>query len=152
MSKLELLNSIRRRTLFASLAIAVATAAAPATYAATTPVLTSEQQAQVSALATKLTNLVKDRSADSSEGDFQGAMADAVSGYSAEVIAAALAQVAGTPGLPANAIAAAKGLQRQYASNSGTGGGTGAVGGQGGTAFGSGPGFVGGGGGSNYGQ
>jgi hypothetical protein len=151
MSILNAKNSIRKRVALGAACVALAIAGTSPAFAVTGTTLTAEQQADVTALVAKLLDLAKNLSATSSEGTFEGAFADALSGYSAAVIKAAMDQVAGTPGIPSNAVAAAQRLSRSYAST-GTGGGTGAVGGQGGLASGSGPGFTSGGGGSNYSQ
>jgi len=146
-------NSSFRRVMTILGAVVLFASVAEPTLALAAPVLNSQQKQEASELATKLLGIIKARSANSSKGDYEGALADAVSGYDADVIAAALADVAGTPGLPANALAAAGQLSSSYAPN-GVGQGTGALGGNfGGTPNSTTPGFSGGGGGgggSNY--
>jgi len=145
-------NSLARRvaSVAAVALLAVAGTSAVAS-AATTTTLTSEQQSQVSALTAKLLALAKAQSETASEGTYTGLFADALSGYDAAVIEAALGQVAGTPGLTPTAVKAATTLRRSYAANGATGA-TGATGGFGGVPSSGSPGFSGGGGGSNYGQ
>lgn len=148
-------NSLLGRVASVAAVIALASASVPvmAMAATTTSALTAEQQSQVTALTAKLLGLAKAQSETTSEGSFTGLFVDALSGYDAQVVAAALAQVAGTPGLNAAAVRAATNLGRAYAANGSTGG-TGAVGqgGFGGLPSTGSPGFSSGGGGSNYGQ
>ncbi len=147
-------SSMRRVAVILGTAALLMTAAQPTVVSAATE-LSSTQRAQASELATKLVDLAKKLGPDATEGAFEGAFADAVAGYDTSVIEAALAEVAGTPGLAPNALRAANRLDRVYAANSGQGAGPGAVGGYGGTPGGfGGPGFTGGGGGggSNYGH
>ena len=126
---------------------------APASsFAIATPTLSVEQQSQVTALVAKLLSAAKALPDTASSGAFEGAFADAATGFSNDVIAAAMGQIQGTPGLPANAKLAAGRLQAQYASNRGPGG-TGALGGLGNAPFAGAPGYSGGGGGgSSYGH
>ena len=124
--------------------------AAPVTsLAQTAGSLTTEQQSQVDTLSAKLLALAKSQSEAASEGAFTGLFVDATAGFSPVVIEAAMARVAGTPGLPQSAIRSATNLRRAYASNGSTGA-TGSVGGFGGLPSSSPPSFGGGGGGSGY--
>jgi hypothetical protein len=113
--------------------------------------VTAGQQAQVAALATKLLDVVKAMPASSSPGAFEGALVDAAQGYDPAVVAAAMRQVANTPGLPQAAQLAAARAARAFAE--GEGHGTGAVGPNGAAPGTGAPGFASGGGGgtaSNY--
>jgi hypothetical protein len=143
-------SPIRRVGLALGLSLLL-TAATEPTMALAKATLSPQEQSQAAALVAKLLDIAKSLSPGSSEGAYEGAFADALSGYSPAAIEAALAQIAGTPGLPVNALAAARRLDIIYAQN-GANTGTGAIGGLGATPLGfGGPGFTaGGGGGSNY--
>jgi hypothetical protein len=144
-------SSMRRVATILGAAALLMTTAQP-TVVLAKPELSSLQRSQASELASKLVDLAKSLGPNATEGAFEGAFADAVTGYDTAVIEAALADVAGTPGLSEKALRAARRLGKVYAANDGDGPGTGAVGGNGGTAGYGGPGFSGGGGGSNYGH
>jgi hypothetical protein len=83
--------------------------------------LTTEEQSQESALVAKAMDAIRALPASSNVGVYMGALFEAGEGYSATVIAAAMNQIAGTPGLPAAAQAAARRVARIYqdAANSG---------------------------------
>jgi hypothetical protein len=133
------------------LALVVGTASIASAKANVT--MSTEQQAQVSALADKLLTIIKSLGPNASEGAIEGALVDAVQGQSPAVIAAAMAQIANTPGLGVSAQAAARRLAHSYAQGTGGTQGTGAVGYSGGVPGSNGPGFASGGGGgtsSNY--
>jgi hypothetical protein len=96
-------------------------AAAPLAQAQSTS-LTTEEQSQESALVQKALDAIRALPATSSQGSYLGVLFDAAEGYSSAVVAAAMNQVAGTPGLPAAAQAAAHRVARAYEdSSSGSG-------------------------------
>jgi hypothetical protein len=103
------------------------------------------QEAQVAALATKLLDVVNAMSASATPGAFEGALVDAAQGYDPAVVAAAMRQIANTPGIPQAARLAAARAARAFAEGDGTG--TGAVGPSGATPGTGAPGFASGGGG-----
>lgn len=142
-------NSLATRVVAAAAVALFSLSGAVVSAQAATTTLTAEQTSQVNALASKLLDLAKAQPENASEGAFTGLFVDAVSGYDATVIEAALARVEGTPGLPGSATKAAQKLRRSYASNGSTGA-TGALGGFGGLPSSGAPGFSGGGGGSGY--
>ena len=100
MAKNRVQNSILRRGVVALAATVLTMAVGGQAFAVAPVTLTTEQQSQVAALTTKLLDIAKKLSPTSSEGTFEGAFADAATGYSAEVIMAALSEVAGTPVFP----------------------------------------------------
>lgn len=142
-------NSLATRVVVAAAVALFSLSGAVVSAQAATTTMTAEQTSQVNALASKLLDIAKTQPATASEGAFTGLFVDAASGYDATVIEAAMARVAGTPGLPAAAAKAAGNLRRSYAANGSTGA-TGALGGFGGLPSSGAPGFSGGGGGSGY--
>jgi hypothetical protein len=76
--------------------------------------LTTEEQGQESNLVQKALDAIRSMPVTSSQGAYLGALFDVSQGYSSAVIAAAMNQVAGTPGLPAAAQAAAHRVARTY--------------------------------------
>jgi hypothetical protein len=138
-----------RRVLAATLAgVCVSLAAVPFARAQSVS-LTTEEQNQESALASKLLDAIKALPPGTASGSYESAMIPAIEGYSATVIETALAQVAGTPGVPSGASEAARRLGRVYVaySNGPNGSGPGGYFGAGSTPGSSGPSFVSGGGG-----
>jgi hypothetical protein len=145
--------TIRRAATAIGAALLLAVAAAPGGASATAE-LSPAEQSQAGALSSQLLAIANGLPPGSSVASFEGAFAGALGGYSAAVVEAALAALAGTPGLPANAKLAASELETSYAENGGPPGSH-AEGGFGSSpSSDDGPGFSGGGGGggSNYGK
>jgi hypothetical protein len=108
--------------ILAGLSISVALASAAQAQAI---VLSAEEQTLEAELAAKILDAVKALPANASKGVFTGAIASAVEGYPPKVIVAAMAQVAGTPGVPAAAVEAARELGLLFTSFLDAGAGSG---------------------------
>ena len=108
-NKLQNSSSRRVATILGAAALLMTAAQPSVVLAATSSALSPAQRQQETELASKLSALVTKLGPNATAGAYEGAFADAVAGYDTAVIEAALADLAGTPSLPAGALTAATG-------------------------------------------